>query len=383
MEKKKISVVTGTRAEYNILYPLMDSIRNNSAFDLSTIVTGMHLLHEFGYTIKDVQNDGFKIDATVDMLLSEDSLVSMAKSLGIGIMGIAQAFQTINPDFVIVCGDRGEAFAAAVAAAHMQIPVIHLLGGDAAAGSNIDDSIRFAITKFAHIHLTATKKHAERILKLGEEPWRVHVVGSPALDTISHIKFPSRVSIARNFGLKADEPIAIVIQHPTSIGFAESSKEMKETLDAICELNLQSVIIYPNADAGGKSMIDEIKKYSNLPYIKSFSSLSRDLFLSLMSIADVMIGNSSSGLIEAPSFKLPVVNVGIRQDGRDRGSNVIDVDYNKHEIITAINKALCNDFRKNLNSVNPYGDGKATERIIDVLIKTQTTPDLLRKKITY
>jgi UDP-N-acetylglucosamine 2-epimerase (non-hydrolysing)/GDP/UDP-N,N'-diacetylbacillosamine 2-epimerase (hydrolysing) len=383
--RRKIAVVTGTRAEYGLLYPVMVAIKKSNDLTLSIIATGMHLSHEFGYTVNDIKNDGFKVDAEVDMILSGDSQVSMAKSLGIGIIGLSQALESIRPDIVVVCGDRGEAFAAAISAAHLMIPVAHLHGGEAARGSNIDDSIRFAITKFAHIHFTATKKHGERVTKLGEEPWRVHVVGSPALDTILNRKFPSHDDVVKSFSLDPNKPVALVVQHPTSIAALDSNKEMRETMEALSDLKLQSVVIYPNADAGGRAMIEVIKKYEGLRFIKAFRSLPRDKYLALMSAASVMVGNSSSGIIEAPSFRLPVVNIGIRQEGRDRAENVLDVGHDKEKIKAAIRKVL--DDRKFLskvkNCLNPYGDGKASERIVAILRKTEITSDLLRKRITY
>jgi UDP-N-acetylglucosamine 2-epimerase (non-hydrolysing)/GDP/UDP-N,N'-diacetylbacillosamine 2-epimerase (hydrolysing) len=383
--RRKITVVTGTRAEYGILYPVMKAIEESIDLKLSIIATGMHLSSEFGHTVDEIKKDGFKIDAEVDMILSGDSQLSMVKSLGIGIMGIAQTLEVIKPDFVMVCGDRSEAFAAAVSAAYMLIPVAHLLGGDAAAGSNIDDSIRFAITKFAHIHFVATEEHAERIRKLDEESWRVRVVGSPALDTILHVKMPPSSQVLKDFSLDGENPIALVVQHPTSIYARDSKKEMRETMEALSELQLQSVVIYPNADAGGRAMIQVIREYENRHYVKLFKSLPREKYLALMTVANVMIGNSSSGIIEAPSFQLPVVNVGIRQKGRIRAENVIDVGYDRKEIRNAIEKALCDASfkRKVKNCINPYGDGRASQRIVKILQETKTTPDLLRKKITY
>lgn len=385
MKPRKITVVTGTRAEYGILYPVMKAIERSEDLRLSIVATGMHLSCEFGHTIDEIRKDGFKIDSAVDMILSGDSQLSMAKSLGIGIMGISQALWSIRPDFVMVCGDRSEAFAAAVSAAYMNFPVAHLLGGDHARGSNIDDSLRFAITKFAHIHFPATEGHGERIRRLGEEPWRVHVVGSPALDTILRAKLPASNQTLEALSLEPRKPVALIVQHPTSINAADSKKEMEATMEALCELNIQSAVIYPNADAGGRAMIDVIKKYEGRPFIRVFRSLPRDKYLALMSAASVMVGNSSSGLIEAPSFRLPAVNIGIRQEGRDRAENVIDVGHDKEKIKAAIRKAL-ND-KKFLNRVknclNPYGDGKASERIVAILRNTEITSDLLRKRITY
>lgn len=382
---RKIAVVTGTRAEYGLLYPVMSAIKKDKSMELSIIATGMHLSQEFGHTVDYIESDGFKIDAKVDMLLSGDSQVSMAKSLGIGIIGITQALEAIDPDIVLVYGDRGEPFAATVSAAHLMIPVAHVHGGDAARGSNIDDSIRYAITKFAHIHFTATKKHAERVIRLGEEPWRVHVVGSPALDAILHGEIPSSSDIARIFSLDKEKPIVLVIQHPTSINARDAAKEMRETMEALRKLELQSVVIYPNADAGGRAMIKVIKEYENYSFIKTFKSVPRREYLGLMKAASVMVGNSSSGIIEAPSLKLPVVNIGIRQAGREKSENVIDVGHDKDAIVNSIRKALyAADFKEKVRKCkNPYGDGKSSQRIAKILRELEITPRLLRKQITY
>lgn len=381
--KRKIAVVTGSRAEYGILHPVMKRIMEHQKLRLQLIVTGMHLLPEFGYTIDDIKRDGFRVDAEVDMLLGGDTKASMVKSLGLGIISLTQVLEELRPDIVLVCGDRIEAFAAAVSAAHLAIPVAHLLGGDAAIGSNIDDSIRFSITHFAHIHFTAIQKHAERIIRLGEEPWRVHVTGTPALDTILQINFPSKEDVYDELGFALDKPLALVVQHPTTLRAEEAAREMTETMEAICELKLQSVIIYPNADAGGKAMINIINRFKETsPYIKAYRNLPREKYLTLMRVADVMIGNSSSGIIEAPSFHLPFVNIGPRQLGRERAQNVIDVGYNKNEIKKAIKKALYDkNFREQLKHIkNPYGDGKASERIVKILSEIKLNTKLLQKK---
>lgn len=378
--------VTGTRAEYGIIKPILRAIKRHPQLDLLLVATGMHLLQEFGYTVAEIEKDGFDIDFKVDMLLGGDSKEAMAKSLGIGILNVVQVIETAKPDIVLVCGDRSEPFAAALAAAYLTIPVAHLLGGDKAMGSNIDDSIRHAITKFAHIHFTATKKHAERIIKLGEEPWRVHITGSPAIDTILHTKRIPPQKIAKKFNLNLKKPIILLIQHPTSVTAENASKEIRETLEAIVRLKHQTVLIYPNADAGGRRMIQQvITGYEKFPFIRTFESISSREYLNLMGVVSVMVGNSSSGVIEAPSFHLPVINIGIRQRGRERAGNIIDVGHNKKEIIKAINKVIYDKkFREKVKKCkNPYGDGKASKKIVKILTNIQINRKLLQKKITY
>lgn len=383
--KRKIMVVTGTRAEYGILKPVLRAIKQHPQLDLLLVVTGMHLSLEFGHTIDEIKKDGFNIDFRVNMLLNGDSKEAMAKSLSIGILNMTKVIKTAKPDIVLVCGDRSEPFAAAIAAAYLTVPVAHLLGGDMAMGSNIDDSIRHAITKLAHIHFAATKKHVKRIIRLGEESWRVYLVGSPAIDAILHTKIIPLRQIARRFNLNLKKPIILLLQNPTTINVEGASNEIKETLEAVTELSYQTVLIYPNADAGGRRMIRVIKNYEKVPFIRTFKSIPSREYLSLMSVASVMVGNSSSGIIEAPSFNLPVINLGIRQIGRECTGNVINVGHNKKEIIKAINKALYNEkFKKIVKKCkNPYGDGKASRRIVKALTEIKISQKLLQKKITY
>jgi GDP/UDP-N,N'-diacetylbacillosamine 2-epimerase (hydrolysing) len=381
---KKIAVVTGSRAEYGILSPVLKAIQARRDLVLSLVVTGMHLSHEFGYTVQDIEKDGFKIDARVDMLPSRDTLGAMAESVGKGIMGMVQTWEQIKPDIVLLLGDRVEPLAAAIAGAYMNIPVAHIHGGDNPR-AGLDEYARHAITKFAHIHFPATLKSAERVIKMGEDKWRVHMVGSPALDNILNEPTLSPEALAERLKIDLSRPLILLIQHPVTTQVDEATNQMRETLEAIVEIASPTVLLYPNSDAGGRRMIEVIKEFEKFAFIKTFPSLPRQEYLSLMKAAGVMVGNSSSGIIEAPSFGLPAVNIGIRQEGRERGKNVIDVGHNKREIIKAINKALTD--REFLVEVkkrqSPYGDGKASQRIAEILSKVEITPELLQKKITY
>ena len=381
---RKIAVVTGTRAEYGLLYPVIKAIEVHPYLKLSLVVTGMHLSHEFGYTVNEIEKDGFAIDDRVDMLLSSDTPDAMATSIGLGIIGMAQTWEHLKPDIILVLGDRVEPLAAAISGAYMNIPVAHVHGGDTGKGG-LDESARHAITKFAHIHFPATERSAERIIRMGEDEWRVHTVGSPALYVILNLQLLSSESVAEKFGLDLSRPLVLALQHPVTTQVKEAAGQMRETLEAIVEIGYPTVLIYPNADAGGRSMIGEIKRYESHSFIKTFKSLPRSEYLSLMKVASVMLGNSSSALIDAPSFGLPAVNIGIRQEGRERGRNVIDAGHNKLEIIKAIQKALTDrDFSSELSKCeNPYGDGKAGPRIAEVLSKLRITPQLLQKKINY
>lgn len=379
---RKVAVVTGTRAEYGILKPVLKAIKTHPRLDLALIVTGMHLSKEFGHTIKEIIKDGFKIDAEVKMLHAEDTGAAMAKSAGKCIEKMTEALKRVKPDFLVLLGDRAEMLAGAVTASYMGVPIAHLHGGEVS--GSVDDSVRHAITKLAHIHFPATRESANRIVKMGEDQSRISIVGAPALDTILNEKF-SPAELSKKYGLDLSEPILLVLQHPVVTEADEATDQIKETLNAIVDLKHQTIIIYPNADAGGRRMIKVIKKYEKYPFIKSFKSIPYTDYLGLMKIASVMIGNSSSGIIEAPSFHLPVVNIGTREKGRERSTNVIDVRHNKGEIVKAIKKAFYDKkFRDKVKKCkNPYGDGKASQRIVKVLSKVEVTPKLLQKKITY
>jgi UDP-N-acetylglucosamine 2-epimerase (non-hydrolysing)/GDP/UDP-N,N'-diacetylbacillosamine 2-epimerase (hydrolysing) len=382
---RKVAVVTGTRAEYGILYPVLKAIEAKPELELSLVVTGMHLSHEFGYTINEIKRDGFRVDAKVRMHSKSDTLTAMAKAVGLGIVGMSRTWERLRPDIILVLGDRAEPFAAAISGAYMNIPVAHIHGGDACIGGNIDDSNRYAITKFAHVHFPATSKSAERIIKMGEEEWRIHQVGSPALDVILSEPLLPTKQIAERFHLDLSQTLILVVQHPVTLQVDNAAEQMRETLEAVVEIGYPTVLIYPNSDAGGRRMIEVIESYRRRTFIKTFKSLPRKEYLSFMKCASVIVGNSSSGIIDAPSLGLPAVNVGIRQEGRERGKNIIDVGHDKQEIVKAIQKAL-NDkgFIAEVNKCeSPYGDGKTGPRIAGILSEIEITPHLLQKKITY
>jgi GDP/UDP-N,N'-diacetylbacillosamine 2-epimerase (hydrolysing) len=380
---RKIAVVTGTRAEYGILKPVLEAIKAQDGLELALVVTGMHLSHEFGYTAAEIEKDGFKITARVDMMPENDTPAAMASSIGQGITGMVQAWTKLQPDIILVLGDRTEPLAATISGAYMNIPIAHIHGGDIC--GNIDDSSRHAITKFAHIHFPATATSARRIIKMGEEKWRVHMVGSPSLDVILHEPLVNGNVLSKKLELDLTKPFILLTQHSVTSQSDDAASQMRETLEAVITFKRLTIITYPNSDAGGRRIIEVIKEYDKYPFIKAFPSLPRREYLSLMKLASVMVGNSSSGIVEAPSFGLPVVNIGIRQQDRERGANVIDVGHDKLEIIKAIKKALTDSvFIKEVKKCrSPYGDGKASPRIAKILSQIETTPALLQKKITY
>ena len=378
---KKVGVVTGTRADYGIYYPVLQKIKS-AGLPLYLYAARMHFAPEYGETYKEILNDGFEITAKIESLLAGDTGASMARSIGMEVLGFTQAFETHRPDVLLILGDRGEMLAAAIAAIHLDIPILHLHGGEVS--KTVDDMVRYAISRLSHIHLVATEKSKERLLKTGEEEWRIKVVGAPRLDSILHVQLPDRNEIFLKLGIKPEKKTALAVYHPVTVGEWDAEKKMEEFLQAVTENLEQIVLIYPNADAGSKKMIKVIDKYKKHGLV-TYKSLNHIDYLALLKNVDIMVGNSSSGIIEAPSFKIPVVNVGERQEGRERAENVIDCGETKEEIIAAINKALYDkDFKEKLKFVkNPYGDGKASKRIIDLILNLKIDDKLLAKRLTY
>jgi UDP-N-acetylglucosamine 2-epimerase (non-hydrolysing)/GDP/UDP-N,N'-diacetylbacillosamine 2-epimerase (hydrolysing) len=380
---RKIAVITGTRADYGILKSVLKEIEANKELQLSLIVSGMHLSSEFGYTVGEIEKDGFKIAAKIAALHREDTRASMAKSLGECLSRTAEALEKIDPHILLVLGDRGEMLASAVAATYMGIPIAHIHGGDIS--GNVDEPVRHTITKLAHIHFAATRESAKRIKRMGEEPWRIHVVGAPGLDPIQNGKVTELKEIAAKYRLDSSKPVLLVLQHSIVTEAEDAASQIRQTLEAIKELKFQTVLIYPNADAGSRRMIKVIKEYEKCQFLRTFKSISHEDYLGLMRLAGVMVGNSSSGIIEAPSFGLPVVNIGTRQIGRQRAENVIDVGYDRDEIAKAVKKALFDqEFREKVKHCkNPYGDGKAGKRIVKVLSEIELGKKLLEKRMVY
>mgnify|MGYP001572555308 FL=1 len=373
--------MTGSRAEYGLLRPVMRKIAESPSLRLQVVVAGMHLSQAFGRTVDLIEADGFPVDAKVDMLLAEDSGGSMAKGVGIGIYGFAQCFDFLKPDVVLLLGDRVEPFAAAIAASFMNIVVAHIHGGDNAMGG-FDEYMRPTVTRFSHLHFAATEASRWRLIRLGEREEFVFTVGAPGLDEAVATPLLERGELAQVFGLPRETPFLLVVQHPVSTEPENASREMLETLEALKMLALPTVLLYPNADAGGRAMIEVIKAYEHLPFLRIFKNLERVQYLSLLATAGALVGNSSSGIIESAHFKVPVVNLGTRQQNRERSTNVLDAQHDRHAIVQAVRTALFDEtFREQVRTcVNPYGDGKASERIVDVLSTVPIDGRLLHKR---
>lgn len=383
---KKILAVTGIRSEYFILEPVFEEIAKRDDLTLTVVATGAHMSPVHGNTYKIIEDKGFNV-IKLETLLSADSLSGRCKSLGIQIMGLTDIVVREDPDWLLVLGDREESIATALVGAYLNIPVAHMCGGDRVVG-NVDDSVRHAVTKLAHIHFPTTHENGERILKMGEEPWRVHVVGNPALDSIR--KQPELsyeyLSDFLEFELKETEPFILFIKHPLSSEENLAGQQMEITLEAIAELEYKTVVIYPNTDAGSHAMINVIDKFvDKYDFIKAYKTLPRDIFVNLQRKASVLVGNSSCGLLEAPFLKLPVVNVGNRQKQRQHAENIIFVPYEKEKIQSAIKTAIYDeDFIKRCrNCSNPYGDGYTSARIARIISETKIDDRLINKQITY
>jgi UDP-N-acetylglucosamine 2-epimerase (non-hydrolysing)/GDP/UDP-N,N'-diacetylbacillosamine 2-epimerase (hydrolysing) len=383
MKKRKICVLTGTRAEYGLLQPVMHAIARHPGLRLQLIAGGMHLDRAYGHTVDQILHDGWRIDARVPMPVTGDSGAAMARAVGQGILGMTRVLRRLKPDVLMVLGDRIESLAGAIAAVYLGIPVAHIHGGDTSAGG-LDESNRHAITKFAHFHFPATRLSAARIIKMGEDPQHVTVVGAPGLDTILHVPLPSRQALEKKLGISLRAPVILLVQHPVTTEVDQAGRQIRQTLAAIRQLNMTTIIIHPNSDAGSRQIVAEIKKAAAWPQVRVFTTLDHTAYLGLLRHASVMVGNSSSGIIEAPSFCLPVVNIGGRQRGREQAGNVIDVGYNEQQIVSAVRRALSPAFRARLrNAKNPYGDGHAGERIARRLAGVRLDGQLLQKKLAY
>jgi len=380
----RVAVVTGTRAEYGLLEPVMRAVNKSKRLALQTIVAGMHLAPEFGHTADQVRRDGFRIDAQVDMLLAADRPAATAKGFGVGAVGMAQAFEQVEPDVVLVLGDRVEVLAAATAAVLSNRLLAHIHGGERTRGGH-DESIRHAVTKLAHVHFPATEQSARRIIRMGEDPSTVHVVGAPGLDSILNERPAGVRELSAAVGLDVGKPFLLVVQHSVSTSPEAGGRQFQATLQATQTIGLPTVAIYPNSDPGQRGIVEAIAAAIAGDQIKAVRNLPRKQYLGLLKHAAALVGNSSSGLLEAASYKTPAVNIGIRQQGRERGANVIDADHDPMAIARALRRALSDArFRRRLGvAKNPYGDGKTSGRIVRVLERLKLDGRLLQKQIRY
>ncbi|MCK6650520.1 MAG: UDP-N-acetylglucosamine 2-epimerase [Bacteroidia bacterium] len=385
--KRKILAVTGARSEYDILYPVLEKLNADPDFQLEILVTGAHLSERYGMTVKNIEKDGFVIAERVENLIDDDRRIGRIISLGNQIVPFAKAFDRIRPDVIMVVGDREEAISVSLTAAYLDIPVAHIAGGDIAKDGNIDNSVRYATSKFSHIHFTILEQHRETLLKLGEDDWRIFTVGNPALDRFLATPVLSRKELSSNLNFDiVEDKYLVLIQHPIITDVENEEKNIRETLDAIVDSGYKCLINYPNSDAGNFAIIqayeEYIKKHKQLFVFKNLDRLN---YINVLRNASCLLGNSSSGIIEAPSLGLPVVNIGQRQRGRAHANNVIFVDNKKEEILKAIVRSLTDqDYIQSVKTIkNPYGDGNSASKIVEILRTIELDDKLIYKNITY
>jgi len=378
--RRKIAVVTTSRADYSHLYWPLRALSEHSLVDLQLIVLGAHLSPEFGATIREIEKDGFPIAARIECLLSSDSDIGMAKTIGVAALSLADHLGALRPDLLLLIADRYEMLAPASVALALRIPIAHIEGGEISEGA-IDDAVRNALTKLAHIHFTSTFAARDRVISMGEEPSRVHRAGAPSLDHLKKSKLLTRDQLAEQLSLNLDIPSAVVAYHPVTLA-NDTLEEADALFTALEQLPEQLLFCYPNADAGSRALIDRTKSFLNARGNgRVFVNLDAVTYWSLLREATFFLGNSSSGIMETPSFALPTVNIGIRQQGRERARNILDAAANSEAILNAVSTARSNAFRQSLEGMaNPYGDGSAAEKITGVLTTVPLGTSLLIKR---
>lgn len=373
-------MVTVGRSDYGIYRPVLRKISGHPDLRLALFVTGTHLSPEFGLTVSEIEKDGFPIAERIEMLLSADSPEAVGKAMGLGLIGFTQALSRSRPDILLVLGDRFEMFSAAAASVPLNLPLAHIHGGETTQGA-IDESFRHAIAKMSHLHFAATEAYAKRLTQMGEAPWRVMVSGAPALDAMQHLPPADPVAFGTQYGVPVSPRPLLVTFHPETLAPHETRACVDSLLTALAAVRLPVIFTAPNADAGGRLIRERIEHFvaseKNGYLVENFGS---HAYYDAMRLCAAMIGNSSSGIIEAASFELPVVNLGTRQDGRVRARNVIDVECDSGQIEHAIRRGLSPEFRAALRGMtNPYGDGQAADRIVQRLAEAELGDRILRK----
>lgn len=383
--KKTICIVTATRAEYGLLSPIIKKLKKFDEFNIKVVATGMHLSHEFGFTYKEIESDGISIDKKIEILLSSDTPVSISKSMGLAMISFAEYFDEIKPDLLIVLGDRYETLAVCCAAMNQRLPIAHLYGGETTEGA-IDESIRHSITKMSYLHFTSTEEYRKRVIQLGESPERVFNVGAIGIENILMTKLMSKAELERSINFKLDKSFAVVTFHPVTLEGNKAEEQIKQLLMALSKYyNMNFIFTKSNADANGRiinKMIDEYaEKHNN---VVAFESLGMVRYLSAVSYASMVIGNSSSGLVEVPSFKIPTINIGDRQKGRLQAKSVINCNPICNDIALAIEKASSGEFKRSIiDCVNPYGNGNTSDKIIETIKKFLVIDKIDLKKKFY
>ncbi|MFL0799731.1 MAG: UDP-N-acetylglucosamine 2-epimerase (hydrolyzing) [Agarilytica sp.] len=395
MRKRTIAIFTGNRAEYGLQFPILRAVDKHPDLEYQLLVSGAHLDANFGRTLGEISDDGFKITSEIKIEMDAGSLYATVRAIGSGILEISEALEELKPDLMVVYADRFEGLAAVVAATQMNIPTAHIEGGDLTEGGALDDSVRHAMTKLAHLHFTTNQQASNRILAMGEEAWRVHTVGFPAIDLISEGCYAKPNEIVNQLGIDLERPVVLFTQHSVTTEFDQSVQQIEPTLQAIEQLaadGVQVILTYPNNDAGGRQIIEQLDKFAarKIPNTQVHRSLGRYLYHGVLALANdhlmkvACVGNSSSGLKETPAFSCPTVNIGSRQSGRLRGENVLDAGYDQEAICEAVTRCLSDEEFRTLcrTSENPYWLGDAGPKVAKVLAEVEIGQDLIRKRMT-
>jgi len=379
--KRTIAVVTTSRADYSHLYWPLHDLSRHPDVDLKLIAMGPHLSPEFGHTIREIERDGLEIAARIECLLSSDTDVGMAKTIGVATLSLADCLGQMRPDLILLIADRYEMLAPAAVALALRIPIAHIEGGEISEGA-IDDAVRHALTKMSHVHFTSTFEARARVIALGEEEWRVHRAGAPSIDHLRRNTLFTREQLEGQLHIDLARPSAVVAYHPVTI-VRDTTQEADALFAALSEVQGQILFCYPNADAGSRELIQRTEQFlEQRRDARVFVNLGAVAYWSLLRQVDVMIGNSSSGIMETPSFALPTVNVGMRQQGRERARNILDAAPEKAAILAKVELARSEQFRRLLEGMqNPYGDGHASEKIVSVLTSVPLGEELLIKKV--
>ncbi|MEK9643950.1 MAG: UDP-N-acetylglucosamine 2-epimerase [Alphaproteobacteria bacterium] len=392
---RKIAVFTGNRAEYGLQHSILSAIDRHPDLEYRLIVSGAHLDDDFGRTLAEIEADGFTVHAEVKIDMDADTLSATARAIGSGIISMSAALEELTPDILVVYADRFEGFAAVIAGTQMNVPTAHIEGGDLTEGGALDDSVRHAMTKLSHLHFTTNAQATNRILAMGEEEWRVHTVGFPAIDLIADGRFATAAELEAAYGISPDRPIVLFTQHSVTTEFDDAGAQIAPSLEALAELarsGAQVLVTYPNNDAGGRSIIAAIEGFKpEMPAnMQVHRSLGRHNYHGVLALARdpdsriACVGNSSSGIKETPAFGCPTVNIGTRQAGRLRGDNVIDVDYDAAKIRNAVERCLEDaNFRQKCRvGENPYGVGDAGIKVAEALARVDIDTALIRKHMT-
>lgn len=393
MSKRTVAIFTGNRAEYGLQYPILRAVDRHPDLDYKLLVSGAHLDAFFGRTLDEIRNDGFHIDAEVKIEMDAGSLFATAQAIGSGILSISKALVELKPDLMVVYADRFEGLAAVIASSQMNIPTAHIEGGDLTEGGALDDSVRHAMTKLSHLHFTTNEQASNRILAMGEEPWRVHTVGFPAIDLIAEGRFAKSDEVCEQLKLDLARPVVLFTQHSVTTEFDQAAEQLQPSLDALEKLageGVQVILTYPNNDAGGRQIVERLEDFQTRAVPKVYRSLGRYLYHGVLALAKdqtlriACVGNSSSGLKETPAFGCPTVNIGSRQEGRLRGENVVDAQYDATAIYNAVRRCLFDEEFRDLcrHAKNPYWLGDAGPKIAQVLATVELGQKLIRKRMT-